>query len=295
LLAAAATQSGPPGIVTGVPPSPAPRASPAPAHLPPAPAAPATPEPQRAPSARIATRFGGVFYLLNAALALELYGDFTAPRARGLDLLPWDWLALVGRALLGEEFVADPVWGLLARLAGRRPDARPDAYFRAPRDWLIPAGWLRPWGAVTRVHMQATRARLRLRHPGGFLVGDVAREATARPRAQARSLCDAYPELAGAALARGREALAPQARTARWLVWLLDYLVARLALALGLEDVARVPDYICRHVAEVEVTAAAVDVHLSLADLPLPIRIAGLDRDAGWIPAAGRSLSFHFA
>jgi hypothetical protein len=38
-----------------------------------------------------------------------------------------------------------------------------------------------------------------------------------------------------------------------------------------------------------------VDVHLSLADLPLAIRVAGLDRDAGWIPAAGRDLRFHFS
>jgi hypothetical protein len=32
-----------------------------------------------------------------------------------------------------------------------------------------------------------------------------------------------------------------------------------------------------------------------LATLPIELRIAGLDRDPGWIPSAGRSISFHFA
>jgi hypothetical protein len=38
-----------------------------------------------------------------------------------------------------------------------------------------------------------------------------------------------------------------------------------------------------------------VHVHLSLSQLPLDLRIAGLDRDPGWIPAAGRSVAFHFS
>lgn len=46
--------------------------------------------------------------------------------------------------------------------------------------------------------------------------------------------------------------------------------------------------------ARVRCTPDRVDVHLSLLDLPLRIRIAGLDRDPGWIPAAGRDVRFHF-
>jgi hypothetical protein len=37
-----------------------------------------------------------------------------------------------------------------------------------------------------------------------------------------------------------------------------------------------------------------VDVRYALADHPFEIRRAGLDRDPGWIPAAGRRLHFHF-
>jgi hypothetical protein len=163
---------------------------------------------------RVTTRFGGLFYLLNAALALELYGDFTAPRAKNLELSPWDWLAMVGRTWFGAELVSDPVWEVLAELAGRGPDEEPERDFQPPSE-----NWLRE-------HIQ--------------------------------------------------------------------FLHRRLALALGAANGVDVPAAVCRYKAGIEVTAGAVHVHLALSDLPLSIRIAGLDRDPGWIPAAGRAVAFHF-
>jgi hypothetical protein len=246
----------------------------------------------------VETEFGGIFYLLNAALALELYGDFTAPRAKGLALIPWDWLAMVGRAWFGAAFVTDPVWRVLATLAGRTADEPPGSYFDPPREWVVPAAWLAPWGEIDVLGVHATRTRLCVLHPAGFAVCDVPRDPALRPLAQARARCAGYAQLRGAALRRTGPG-APRVRrgsaAARWLGWLLDFMAARLALALELDDAAAVPAYLCRHPARVAVSGSAVQVHLSLAALPLPIRIAGLDRDAGWIPAAGRSLSFHFS
>ena len=37
-----------------------------------------------------------------------------------------------------------------------------------------------------------------------------------------------------------------------------------------------------------------VDLRLPLDRLPLAVRLAGLDRDPGWIPAAGADFRFHF-
>jgi hypothetical protein len=183
--------------------------------VPPAPVAlPAETAPDAIASAELVeTRFGGVFYLLNAALAMGLYGDFTAPRARNLELSPWDWLALVGRAWFGDEFVSDPAWGTLADLAVRAPAEEPG------RDAGLPEGWLE-------------------RH--------------------------------------------------------LESLQARLALALDARQAGEIPAIVCRHRALIEVGASCVHVHLWLCELPLDLRIAGLDRDPGWIPAAGRSVAFHF-
>ncbi len=45
----------------------------------------------------------------------------------------------------------------------------------------------------------------------------------------------------------------------------------------------------------VRVEPERVEILLGLDAHPLAIRIAGLDRDPGWIPAAGRSIGFRFA
>jgi hypothetical protein len=168
-------------------------------------------QPEQAPAAEhashVRTQFGGIFYLLNAALALKLYADFTSPRGANLSISPWSWLALIGREWFGREFVRDPVWRLLAGLAGRKRHS-----LRRPR----------------RLNAQ------------------------------------------------------------------IESLLARLVLALGEERSADIPALVCRHPAEIAATASRVEVHLALADLPLALRVAGLDRDPGWIPAAGRSIAFHF-
>jgi hypothetical protein len=81
---------------------------------------------------------------------------------------------------------------------------------------------------------------------------------------------------------------------ARWLDWLMPYLWVRLQRAVGLtaeDDLAAV---LCYHRARVTTTSTHLDVYFSLADLPIAIRLAGLDRDPGWVPAAGRFIAFHF-
>ena len=55
------------------------------------------------------------------------------------------------------------------------------------------------------------------------------------------------------------------------------------------------PPALLRRAARVELSATRVDVDFDLAGHPIEIRMAGLDRDPGWIPAAGRSLAFRFA
>jgi hypothetical protein len=46
--------------------------------------------------------------------------------------------------------------------------------------------------------------------------------------------------------------------------------------------------------ARVQAGAERIDVVFALQHLPLAVRLAGLDRDPGWVPAAGRDLRFHF-
>jgi hypothetical protein len=216
-----------------------------------APPAIAAPRMSAAPAAGVRgevidTGLAGVFFLVNVGLALGLYGDFTSPARPGIELPVWDFLALVGGGLLGPGHEGDPVWALLARLAGRADDEPPGSGFAPPEDWRVPADWLRPFPGLV----------VPLREGGPI------------PPAGATA-CE------------------------RWLSRLLPYVRARLALALAAADAEVAPLLLARP-GRVFVTGAHLDVTLSLADLPVAVRLAGLDRDPGWVPAAGRVVAFHF-
>jgi len=72
-------------------------------------------------------------------------------------------------------------------------------------------------------------------------------------------------------------------------------LIALVVLtALGAASTAEIGPIMLRRPASVRVTPSHVDVTFPLADHPVAIRLAGLDRDPGFIPAAGRSVAFHF-
>jgi len=172
------------------------------------------------------TRFGGVFYLLNLALLLGFYADFSAPLSLGLALSPWDFLALVGRELAGPELETDPLWPLLARLAGRGPEEPPGQGFEPP-DGLSLAEWQRQTALQVRLHLLV-----------------------------------AFPQ--------GHR----------------DDVRLEQESALGA--------LLFEHAARIEASSSRLDIFFSLARHPIQIRLAGLDRDPWWIPAAGRYVVYHY-
>ncbi|MFE2880837.1 hypothetical protein ACFXGO_35195, partial [Streptomyces roseus] len=224
------------------------------------------------------TAYGGLFYLLNLALHLGLYGDFSTPGEPGIDLHPFDLLALLGSELLRDPDPTDGIWPLLGALAGRAGRAEAGAGFEPPDDWRVPVQWLAPFegrdGGAAWLWSSA-HGRLRVRHPAGFTVLDTALRG---PRPEGR---------------RHGQGPSGADRRRRWLSALGDYARARLALVLG-RPPDTVADLVVRQRARVFVTPVHVDVSLSLDALPVEVRIAGLDRDPGWLPAAGRALSFRF-
>jgi hypothetical protein len=240
----------------------------------------------------VRTAFGGAFYLLNLALFLGLYGDFTRPRDPGIKLDPWDLVALLSRRLAGPAVRRDPLWPLLARLAGRPARTPPGTGFRPPRAWRTPRAWLAPFDAGGEWSWSAAGGTLRLLHPAGFPTVAVPRTASP-PRVQlARELA----RLPAPVDQLHRRSLPSERRAPldRWLARLGDYAEARIRLALALDGSEDLADVLLRRRATVFVTPARADVVLSLADLPLSIRFAGLDRTPGWLPAAGRQIVLHF-
>jgi hypothetical protein len=246
--------------------------------------------------AEIMTRFGGLFFLINLGLFLELYGDFTAPLAPGLPLPIWDFVALLGERLLGRQLHGDPVWALLAGLAGRDTHTAPGAGFEPPDEWRIDAVWLAPLPHVRVWRWAVVRERLQVIHAAGFLVIDVPRDE--RPLAEQLAVeMQTYAPHYEVALAAASKGLHLHGRTpcARWFERLTAYVRVRLRHALGQRNTRAAGRQLCLVPTHVTATSTHLDVSISLGELPVAIRLAGLDRDPGWVPAAGRFVAFHFA
>ena len=249
-------------------------------------AARATPQAPRAtqltgPVETVDTAFGGVFFLLNVALALGLYGDFTQPLHRGLQVSPWRFLRAAGRALGGRAFAADPLAALLFVRSPRQAlPAAPPAWQVEP-EWLLPfAADQRPWHAVVEP------GAVRLLHPAGFTIAR-------RPGNTDLAAMLAVVGYAGQGVLMHLAARKASRRSGLLdLLWPL--LRARLAFSLGLPDGHAAAARLLALPARVAAGAARMDVHFALAALPLAVRVAGLDRDPGWVPASGCDFRFHF-
>jgi hypothetical protein len=244
------------------------------------------------PESPIVTAFGGLFYLLNLAAHLGFYADYASPGQRELELSIWDFVALVGAELMG-GMPSDPIWGLLAQLANRDEQTPPGSSFMPPNHWQIDPHWLDAFPDAVSLPWtwSVGEGRLRIKHPFGFLVADAPLDGD--PALRAAALRTAYG--VDIALQEADGSLSPdETPLRRWLNWLMPYIRARLLRAFGMGDQDDPAVMLIPHTARVFITPAHIDVMLDLNTLPIEIRLAGLDRNPGWIPAAGRVITFHF-
>ncbi len=249
----------------------------------------------------LTTRLGGVFYLINVALALDLYGDFTRPLEPGIELSIWDFLALIGRDFAATRIESDPIWALLARLAGRDEIEEPGTHFKPPDEWRMPPRWLNAFPEHDEWSYHESRDRLIVRHPAGFAVLDLKLGSRVKPGdVEARLAIETRCYSNIGSLNRrpfgleGFRVRKGDRGHKRWTWWISDYLRVRLARALRVEPADDLTTMLLMRAARVEVSPARLDVFFGLAELPVEIRLAGLDRDPGWVPAAGRAIAFHY-
>jgi hypothetical protein len=85
----------------------------------------------------------------------------------------------------------------------------------------------------------------------------------------------------------------PDAEWTTWVADLADELRAELGELFDCPPEDAGSRLIRRHAA-VAVSATTVDVRMSVDELQVEIRLACLDRDPGWVPAAGHAIAFHF-
>ena len=161
------------------------------------------------------SEYAGVLYLVNVALHLELYADFANPSRHELSLPLGDFLSLVSAHVCGSGVRVDPLWGMLAALAGRELSEEPG--------------------------------------------------------------CDFAPHV-----------------LSRWIRALANRMATRTARALGMSPASSLA-FLCVQHGRIAMTDTRIDAYFPLATHALDIRIAGLDRDPGWVPAAGRVIEFHYA
>lgn len=231
----------------------------------------------------------GALLLINVALALGYYRDFSVGHARELGMSPWDFVALTGHVLLGEAHDHDPLWRLLDDLAGRPRGTAPGWGMRWPRAWRAPGGWRDNFPEAVVLRWREGHRRLVIEHPAGFVVADLPRPGLLTPqlkREQAR--------LAGLRLRRDPRRASPavpRGGRERWCLRTAGFLRARLVRALGVSPARAVALGLARP-GRIEAHAGRVCVAFSLASLPIEVRRAGLDRDPGWIPAAGHDVRF---
>jgi hypothetical protein len=224
------------------------------------------------PDARFETGFGGLLFLLNAFIALDLYPDFTQPLGTRLDPSPL-WLAdRIGRFWFGAKYRRDP---LAAWIAAHAASGELPSTWRAEPEWLI--GFEIP--GAPRLALRQGRATLW--HPAGFPLSDEAQaRASHRPR-----------RLAGfrrPGIARIAPARLPAKLADRWAACLAFYLDARLRRLCGSGlSLLALP-------ARIQTRDLDLSARFALDHHPIQLRIAGLDRNPGWQPAEGRAIAFMF-
>jgi len=236
----------------------------------------------------VITRYGRLMFLVNLLLGDGLYPDFTRPLDPAFPLSLWQLLMLLGLGLVGPALRDDPLWRLLERLANDasfREASQAGAASSSPapavarldaidldRHWPVPApDRVRALRPLQDLRQRARRTRL----------------LTARHHKPASSQAASpvpHPR-------RLRHAPAPS--LARWLARYRVSLRSRLAPALGVRP-ALVGRAFAGGPAQLWLSEADIVVVIPLDAHPVEWRLAGLDRDPGPLPGAGRALRFVF-
>lgn len=224
----------------------------------------------------VATRLGGALFLIKVMQQLGLPECFEPEWRLASRVGPWGVLELLGRALLLDasrlptflkvgnldnlgnlaDVAADPLWAALAVLNGRQPGEAAGAGFDGPDHVEIPAFWAHWIGAA--------------------------------------SIAGRRVDLAGVASLEGTLLDGVSFGMRRWLAVVTPLLRDMLIRVLGADgDGDPVVGLLLRR-GQLYVTPSHVDLAMPLDGVSLPVRLAGLDFDPGWLPAFGRVVQFHY-
>jgi hypothetical protein len=226
------------------------------------------------------THAGGILYLIHFLREAQVMKHFNS------NLSGWALLELLARCLLDGALDTenDAIWDALAKLDGRAQKTPPGADFSPEQTYSAPVSWLSAVTSETRFARFRGRG-VEIWTEEGFLILDSAnleypsgsfqrfRPSRFRHLARVKPL-----------------GLCPSRELRRFLHFVLPYATWRLDGALR---GSAIQDALLRS-GRLYVTDTHVDLVMSMKEISLAVRKAGLDANPGWRPELGRVINFHF-
>lgn len=276
----------------------------------------------------VTTHLGGVLYLINLLTWLKLPHSWDNDGTFARQMSGWAVVEVLAHGLLGrlhEQYRQDPIWQVLALLDGRKSDhpimAR-NMVLAEARAFRLPASWLKPLGEVVLWSAFQKNERLLLFDDvAGFLVADVPLHGHtffAVAQAEVGAYRDAGLDVSWHI---GNLTHAPVMLSERavlttfpeewekywlsaymgeevwwWLVRMLGFVHHMLAQMLDepIGDGTQLAELLLCQPGQLVVSRTHVDVYMSIEEIRIAIRRAGLDRNPGWVPDLARIVYLHF-
>jgi hypothetical protein len=221
-----------------------------------------TQEPSAWPLDGIVTELGGVLCLINVMEHLGLPECFEDSWRLASAVGALGTLEVLARALAGAmppHLRGDPIWPMLAKLDGREPGAPPRCDGLGARLPGLPAAW-----------------RAMLVDDKSIAAASPA-PAPADEDAIAVLRCDGWPQ-----------------PLIEWVALVTPFLEWRINRALATESFAQARSCLLEVPARVYVSETHIDLVMSIDNVRMPLRMAGLDRSPGWVRSMQRVVLFHF-
>ena len=215
----------------------------------------------------VQTRLGGIFYVINLMQRFDLPECFEAICGLASTVGPWGTLEGLARAMLDSLQISDA-----DRSRQDAPAARSEGHDMIALDPI--------WSALAQIDGRDPHARLGSDFECTLPV--------LAPDAWELALCEMHPQDAPPSANSLLTLCAP-----RFQSWL-----QAVAPAFGAEFEAIARPHDAREVlatpAMLHLTRTHVDIVMQLDAVCLPLRMAGLDFDPGWLPRWGRVIQFHY-
>jgi hypothetical protein len=283
------------------------------------------------PSDGVPTELGGILYLVNLLTWLNLPGGWDEDGTFAEHFSGWAIVEALARGLLGsiyDRYIDDPIWSILALLDGREPGTAVGANFPQQSSFRLPTKWLQLYGPAEPVWvaMVDDERLLIFDEVGGYLVADVPllgrspeevlamevetyRKDSFSPAGHSLTLAPTQADQSAVGgdksaptgwpeyFVNGHNRAPTEADALNW--WLERVLgFVRYLLARALGEPSLDPDglaeiLLCKR-GQLLAGRTHIDLHMSMVEINLPIRRAGLDRDPSWVPDLGRIVLFHF-